>query len=125
MAIADVPYERALVGIAACSALGMLVGIALGPVTDPAVVRAFCQRVRPHGVWPARQPLAAAREIGVDLGRIAAGVAGMIALLAAGHRAILFGSYGVALGLTLVGSILLAAALLDRSETALPADSRR
>lgn len=51
----EVAYEFGLLYIIGASVTGMLLGIFLGPQTDPAVVEAFCRKAQPKGVWPGKR----------------------------------------------------------------------
>lgn len=104
----DWVYERSLIGIAAASTVGLVVGIALGRPTDARVLIRFQERVGPHGFWPGRSRRRALAELTGDLARWAAVIGGTVALLAACHQLLLFGRLPSSLVLTVVGVLALA-----------------
>jgi Na+/proline symporter len=103
-----IPYEKRLVIISAVSLVGMLVGIFLGPSTDFETLQSFVARVRPVGFWPGRSPSEGLVDFGATVLRWLAVLGGVLAMLTASHRALLFGQYAFALK---VGSLGLVAFL--------------
>ena len=81
-----VAYEFGLICIMLSSVAGMLLGIFLGPKTDPAVVETFCSKVQPAGVWPSTRRFP---------GRELLLVAGIVAFVIASLKACVWLLFGV------------------------------
>lgn len=71
-----IAYEFGLIYIMAVSIIGMLVGMFLGPKTDPEVINAFYEKVQPKGAWPKER-----RFPGREIATVLAVVAGVILML--------------------------------------------
>lgn len=93
----DLPYEIRLLWIAAASASGLVVGMFVGPRTDPECLHRFVAQVRPLGRWPQSQTVTHGRVLATLL-RWAAVVAGTLLLLIAGHQMLFTGQWMWALG---------------------------
>ncbi|MCA9523737.1 MAG: Na+:solute symporter [Myxococcales bacterium] len=57
------PYELNLLAISGSSVLGLLLGIAIGPSTDPRQLERFRAQVEPLGSWPGRPLAKTARQL--------------------------------------------------------------
>lgn len=86
-------YEARLVLTAGASLVGVVAGAWLGPRTDPEVLMAFSERVRPPGFWPGRPALDGARQLAGCGARIGAIVVAVGLGLEGGHRLLLSGGW--------------------------------
>jgi Na+/proline symporter len=95
--LTDLPYEIRLLWIAAASASGLVVGMCVGPRTDPECLHRFVAQVQPLGRWPQSQTVTHGRVLATLL-RWAAVVAGTMLLLVAGYQVLFTGQWMWALG---------------------------
>ena len=109
LALTDLPYEARLVLTAGASVVGLGLGMALGPGTDPATIARFVARVAPAGVWPGRP--GARAEGGRIVGRFVLVAGGVVGLMAA-VQTTAFAGWGVmatALGLAAAAALYVGA----------------
>jgi solute:Na+ symporter, SSS family len=104
----DLPYELRLIGTSAASAIGLLLGVALGPPTAAHQIRAFAEKVRPLGFWPRRQSSDAAREMFAVVVAWSGLMLGVVGLMFALHRLLFLGQIGAASGFAAGGVALIA-----------------
>jgi Na+/proline symporter len=107
----DLPYELRLIASSGASAIGLLLGIALGPRNARSTIDGFAERVRPFGFWPARKPSETVRELARVVLAWCALVLGTISLLFALQRLVFLGDVTAAAALAGAGAVLVAASL--------------
>lgn len=105
----DLPYEIRLLWIAGASLIGLLGGIALGPVTDSQHMRQFIAQVQPLGIWPhdGTSLTSHRRLLRQAIYRWLAVVSGTFLLLTAGHQFLFVGGVGLPLLAGAVALVLL------------------
>lgn len=103
----ELSYEARLIVISAASVVGLAAGMVLWPGEPAEIIRKFTSLVRPLGFWPDRSPGAGAREVANVVLRGCALVAGVVAMLFAGHRLLFVGGVGASAGLGLAGVLLI------------------
>lgn len=91
--LTDLPYEVRLLWIASASAIGLFVGIWLGPQTSPGHLHRFIARVRPLGRWPASVGARPQSGGGLTLVRWLSVVVGTLLFLLSGHQWLFFGNW--------------------------------
>ena len=96
-------YELRLLGTTCTSGAGMLIGILVGPQTDPAQLRRFVERARPYGWW--RVPQAPGGSLATATGQWLLLCGGLVIALAVSHRWI-FASLSVPVSLLAIAAII-------------------
>ncbi len=105
--LSDMGYEKRLIFVSMSSAIGMLIGIFIGPKTDSDTLKRFYELVKPIGVWPYQALKTGIQQL-LNKGILFISFLFSVILIMFGiHRSLFYARYLIGFSACLIGMIII------------------